>query len=116
MWPTLKPNKPAHQPSQWQRTEDWVGLKPYFFMTTKIKPITTDDLLDAAIYGKAIDPLRVLAAYADPSNWIQCYGGEDSDGNKLKPCEWAFIGPTRPGYELAQHTLARIASPQPTES
>ena len=73
MWPTLKPNKPAHQPSQWQRTEDWVGLKPYFFMTTKIKPITTDDLLDAAIYGKAIDPLRVLAAYADPSNWIQCY-------------------------------------------
>jgi hypothetical protein len=80
-------------------------------MTPSPRVLTAADLMDAAIHGKPIDPLRALAAYADPSNWVQCYGGEDSDGNKLKPCEWAFIGPTRPGYELAQHTLSRLNDP-----
>ena len=71
----------------------------------KPKPLTANDLLDSALRGDSIDPLRALATYADPSNWVQCYEGEDSNGNKLKPCEWVFIGPTRPGYELAQHAL-----------
>ena len=75
-----------------------------------IKPVTTSDILDAALQGTALDPVRALAAYADPANWVQSYGGEDCDGNKLKPCEWVFVGPTRPGYELAQRALRDLKS------
>ena len=65
----------------------------------------TSDMLRIALNGETFGPVRVIATYADPSNWVQLYGGETSDGNKALPCEWAFVGPTRPGYELAQHAL-----------
>jgi len=74
-----------------------------------IEPVTTYDLFESALHQVKIDPLRALAAYADPSNWVQVYNGELANGNKCLPCEWAFIGPTRPGYELAQHVLRQVS-------
>ena len=65
-----------------------------------IKPLEISDLFDAALNNTTIDPIRALATYADRSNWIQVY-----INNK---CEWAFIGPTRPGYELAEFAIKKL--------
>lgn len=64
----------------------------------QIRLYSAEDLMTAGICGGKIDKDRALATYADPRNWIQIY----QNGK----CEWAFIGPTRPGYELAR--LAQI--------
>ncbi len=73
-------------------------------MTTK--PLNTNDIFSMAQSGEPIPADRALATYADPSNWVQLYHGESSDRSYVpKACEWAFIGPMRPGYELAQHAL-----------
>lgn len=71
------------------------------------KPLTSSELITKAIFSQPISIRRVLATFADESNWIQIYGGEfpKRRGVKAKACEWCFIGPTRPPYELAQWAL-----------
>lgn len=73
-------------------------------------PLTADDLMKMATIGTPIPPLRALATYADPKNWVQLYdGGVKPVESDYEPraCEWAFIGPVRPGYELAQNAIGR---------
>lgn len=73
---------------------------------SKAKPISSEELFRAAIHGEPLDADRVLATYADPRNWVQVYDGKTSTRKyKAKACEWAFIGPARPPYELAQWAL-----------
>lgn len=82
----------------------------------KIKPLTRAELLEAAVNNQPIPILRVLATYADPNNWVQAYHAERSDGKELRACEWAFIGPTRPGYELAQWAISEIEAGRVTST
>lgn len=71
------------------------------------KPLTANDLMSLVLAGEPIPLDRALATYADPNNWVQLYHSESlSPGYEAKPCEWAFIGPVRPPYELAQNALA----------
>lgn len=78
-----------------------------------ILPLSPNDILQLALAGKPIPADRVLATFADPKNWIQVYRGEtvQAGGYEMKACEWAFIGPMRPPYELAQHALVSLADP-----
>ena len=71
------------------------------------------ELIQAAASAKGPDLLRVLATYADPLNWRQVHGGTfvGAPGGKSLGCEWAFVGPTRPGYELAQTVLVDLPRP-----
>lgn len=75
------------------------------------EPLRAGDLLEIAMNGSIFPVDRVLATYADPNNWAQIYNGEGPSYYAAKPCEWAFIGPVRPGYELAQHALERGHDP-----
>ena len=71
-------------------------------------PLTQDDLMKMAVIGAPIPPLRALATYADEKNWVQLYGPLVAAGDyQPKACEWIFIGPVRPGYELAQNAIGR---------
>lgn len=73
-------------------------------------PLTGNDLMQMANTGTPIPPLRALATYADPKNWVQLYDCRDmppQNGYHPAKCEWAFIGPVRPGYELAQNVIGR---------
>lgn len=74
---------------------------------SKALPLEASDLMTMALDGQTPPILRVLATYAIASNWIQLYGGKRSPDKayQVKACEWAFIGPMRPPYELAQWAL-----------
>lgn len=80
-------------------------------MKSAITPLTASELLEIANTPNAEIPMdRALATFADPRNWVQIYKGETSpaSGYTAKACEWAFIGPVRPPYELAQNALAHL--------
>ena len=70
-------------------------------------PLTAGELFEAARYAKPIPMNRVLATFSQESNWVQIYHGETSPATdyKARACEWAFVGPSRPPYELAQWAL-----------
>lgn len=70
-----------------------------------VRPLTASDILDMANRGESLPVKRVLATFADPSNWVQIYEGKSVSEYAPKACEWAFIGPIRPPYELAQHAM-----------
>lgn len=59
------------------------------------KPYVSAEVMYMAAEGVPLDPLRVLATYADPNNWKQV--------NADQRCYWAWDGPTITGYELAQN-------------
>lgn len=75
-----------------------------------LTPLTTTDLIEMGTHAVPIPPERILATFADPKNWVQLYDGESSpiSGYKAKACEWVFIGPMRPPYELAQHGIKTL--------
>lgn len=75
------------------------------FFRPSVTPLTAGELLSIATNGGQVPPFRALATYANRENWKQIYEGKTSDGAPAHACEWAFIGPMRPGYELAQHAL-----------
>jgi hypothetical protein len=65
------------------------------------KPYTSGDLIRIVntIPIPPLDPLRVIATYADPDNWemVTC----NQRGN------WAWRGPVIVGYELAEWATAK---------
>lgn len=68
--------------------------------------LSAGEILQLAQEGKPIPPARALATYADPKNWVQLYDIRAASGEYTpRACEWAFIGPMRPGYELARCAL-----------
>lgn len=82
---------------------DW-SADGYVPSSSRMKPYTSNDLLEVAVNGEPIDPLRVVATYADPKNWVGVYGGSDSDGNSYSKV-WAWRGPLIVGPELAQNAM-----------
>lgn len=74
----------------------------------KIEPLGISDLIDLTVSGGTIPASRALATFANPSNWKQIYGGKNHSGYEAKHCEWAFIGPVRPPYELAQKAIEQL--------
>jgi hypothetical protein len=73
---------------------------------TNTAPYSASEILAAANLSQKLDPIRVLATYAHSENWTQIYDGKPSGKDYTpKACEWAFIGPMRPGYELAKLAL-----------
>lgn len=81
-------------------------------------PLSAADLYCAAVAGNPIPANRVLATFAEASNWVQIYHGEASPATdyKAKACEWAFVGPSRPPYELAQWAIQCLqTSPNASE-
>jgi hypothetical protein len=76
-------------------------------MTNGITPLEAGEILQFANDGKPIPADRVLATFANPDNWVQIYEGKATrQGYEARACEWAFIGPMRPPYELAQHAMS----------
>jgi hypothetical protein len=71
-------------------------------MPEELKPYTSAELMNMAVNGIPIDPLRVLATYADPENWGAVYGTKR---------HWTWQGPVIVGYELAQHGLRAVPKP-----
>lgn len=72
----------------------------------KSKSLTAEELLHLALTGQPLPADRVLATFADEKNWVQLYHCESAArGYKPLACEWAFIGPVRPPFELAQQAL-----------
>ena len=64
------------------------------------KPYTSSELIQLAtdIRGpQPLDPMRVLATYADPSNWQSVHARDDRGPRHY----WSWNGPTIVGYELA---------------
>lgn len=74
----------------------------------EFKSLTNGELIDLVVNGQSIPATRVLATFADPNNWVQIYNGENHSGYNPKPCEWAFIGPVSPPYELAQKAMEDV--------
>lgn len=74
----------------------------------KPKPYSVGDLMARALAGGPLDPMRVLATFAHEDNWVQLYDGTSVGDYEPKPCEWAFIGPVRPPYELAQRAIVDL--------
>lgn len=71
------------------------------------QPLTAREIMDIALTGAPIPIERLLATFADPNNWVQIYEGKATrEGYTARACEWAFIGPYRPPWELAQMALA----------
>lgn len=65
------------------------------------RPITQRDLLNLAFNrADVLDPVRVIATFADESNWTQVYADNR--------CYWAMTGPACPPYELAQNAMKRL--------
>lgn len=60
-----------------------------------IKPYSSGDLFTLASLGSKIDPMRVIATYANPKNWRK---GIDE---KTKGCTWIWNGPVICAFELA---------------
>lgn len=73
----------------------------------EVRPYGEAELLSLARRGFGVDPLRALATFAEPNNWARIYDGKmlPTGGKSPMSCEWVFIGPTRPPYELAQWGL-----------
>jgi len=71
------------------------------------EPLSAGELLEIATDGKKIPPERALATFAEESNWIKIHEGNalPDSGYTPRACEWAFIGPVRPPYELARNAL-----------
>ena len=69
------------------------------------EPLKISDLIDLSVSGKDIPVPRALATFADPSNWTQVYNTKNEDGVVNPACQWAFIGPVKPPYELAQNAM-----------
>lgn len=63
----------------------------------ELKPYTNQDLFDIAMHRQSINPLRVLATYANPESWSKIY---DEKG-----CHWVWSGPVICAFELAQWGL-----------
>ncbi len=77
-------------------------------MSEKIQPLTAREIWDMAQRGESLPADRVLATFADESNWVQLYEGKCLRPDyEARACEWAFIGPIRPPFELAQHGLTK---------
>jgi hypothetical protein len=77
---------------------------------TNTAPYSASEILAAANLGQKLDPIRVLATYAQSDNWVQIYGGDARpSGYHAKACEWGFIGPMRPGYEMATLALKDLS-------
>jgi hypothetical protein len=79
---------------------------PRVFTAEQVLPLAASEIMECAVNNKPIPVIRALATYAEKSNWVQLYHGESSGDYKAHACEWAFIGPVRPPYELAQNALA----------
>jgi hypothetical protein len=79
---------------------------PRVFTAEQVLPLAASEIMECAVNNKPIPVIRALATYAEKSNWVQLYCGESSGDYKAHTCEWAFIGPVRPPYELAQNALA----------
>lgn len=83
--------------------------------SAKAKPLTARELFDiVSTPGSKIPMDRALATFAARENWVQIYMGTPcryrqpsgiSTTYTPRACEWAFIGPVRPPYELAQNAL-----------
>lgn len=73
------------------------------------KPYTNAELMLMAINSPLTprDPMRVLATYADQSNWYHT--------NQDQRNHWAWCGPTIVGWEMADHTLRHVAPTPPVE-
>lgn len=66
-------------------------------MVKKIETYTNHELLSMASRGPfKLQKERVIATYADPSNWVKHHC---PTGSK---CYWVWEGPVIVGYELAQ--------------
>ena len=65
-------------------------------------PYNNSDLFVIASNGIDIDPLRVLATYANPKNWEKGYNGKDGS------CQWIWNGPTICAFDLAEWGLTLI--------
>lgn len=77
---------------------------------SKPVPLSAAELIAIANGNIKVPPERVLATYADPGNWVQLYHCEAAArGYEPKACEWAFVGPVRPPYELAQWAIKEMA-------
>lgn len=79
------------------------------------KPYTSGELIKMAnaLGGPSSrDPMRALATYADPDNWVSVHVN-DKDGNPRH--YWAWAGPVIVGYELASGTIKDqdAAEPEP---
>jgi len=97
---------PGHCPSKLSASEFHELVDFIFSLEDKsVEPLTCADLTEIAMSGVPIPPLRALATYANENNWKQIYNGESTEEYVPKACEWAFVGPVRPGYELAQNAL-----------
>lgn len=87
-----------------------VGLA---IISTSQKPLSAGELIALANGNISVPPMRALATFADESNWTQLYEAKSmKDGYTARACEWGFIGPVRPPFELAQWALKAI---QPIE-
>jgi hypothetical protein len=79
-------------------------------------PYSDTELLALTLRGGTLDPMRVLATYADPSAWeeVKREGHENYKkvgGGDETPSEWVFSGGLKPGYALAQNALAEAPTP-----
>lgn len=87
-----------------------VGLE---IVSTSQLPLSAGQLISLANGNISVPPFRALATFADESNWTQLYESKSmKDGYTARACEWGFIGPVRPPFELAQWALKAI---QPIE-
>lgn len=64
---------------------------------SKANAYQREDILDIAVNGLPIDPLRLLATFADERNWRQVHADQR--------CYWSWIGPMITPYEIAQRAL-----------
>lgn len=64
-----------------------------------MKAYTPEDLFRIAQSGEKIDPIRVLATYANQRNWRK---GIDEN---TKSCIWIWNGPVICAFELAEWGL-----------
>lgn len=62
---------------------------------TSPKPYWAGELIGVAVNrNPTLDPMRVLATYADRNNWTTVH-----DNGR---CYWAWVGPVIVGYEFAE--------------
>lgn len=64
------------------------------------KPYSSSELIKVAVENIPLNPLRVLATYADPNNWTTEIANHK--------CVWVWIGPVIVGYEFAEQFLRRF--------
>ncbi len=77
-------------------------------------PLSAAELMAYAIGNLPVSVPRVMATFAARSNWVQIYEGRVSPAvgyYQANPCEWAFIGPVRPPYELGEWGVNALENP-----